>query len=780
MKIPNELTYAIATLLPLSMIFRLALVCSRWRDLLLSCPELWTHIHVAFGRSSTDKERTSRPVLWEPLMAAFLVRSQDLPLVVDIYVGDAIGFQLGDPDCEELIAVSDLLSANMHRVKSLWLSFLFAARHRAAPLPFLRAPAPILKALHLHVRSAGDSLAIHELFSSHAPLLKHVELDGKIVIREKPFTNLPSITQLCYKRQEWDRLPSDVMGELLKQLPSLQRLTLDSNPFKLAPPCLKPLDLQIRVQKRWDPSPCFPKARSICYALGGVRANNNQEVSAANLGVALERYSREPVTSLEMHLCPLIVQPPVGPKDSTVIGMTVKVDGVYIAVDADWIRHSRLIARTLYLHDLERLVLHEGNWDDFMDLKLPLLRELTVHLHRTPQWWPLKRPSAQRQAWALSVLRFARTLSIKEQDTNTAGALPTIEAVDVATLISHNFDPLALQKIILRGWGLSEPGADELMSLAPQAEIVYKHPVVDDDWVPPTGWPTRFVESGCKRPGASVFRMNAIISASSTGISTEASADQSESTNARERRWRRTAAAAKKRGRKAAGGGGDASEEERAPTPPSPPKKMPKGRKKKDAGAPAPPAPPKRTLRSSKKKDVAPDPPPPVPPKKAAKKQAGPPLKKPPAKKPPVVKKKGRPAAAKGTSDAEEDEGGDVGDDEDDAEDEDVEDELPPPPPPGKKKGKGGVAAAKGGKKAEKAAPAESSDEDGDDDGETTDGAPRKKRSTRFPKAPKSGKGGSKDAMDVDVSVKKALVPLCQLVARTALGDPAWHGEAGA
>lgn len=485
MKFPNELVCSFATLLPLRMLFRLALVCTRWRAVLLSCPELWTRIHITFGQQNSQQD------LWKPLMAACISRSQDLQLVVDLKVGN--NFRLGgDPNCVELVAVSDLLSDNMHRVKSLSVSFRFAARSPpAAPPTFLRAPAPVLRVLCLHVRSLGigDALTIRELFSGHAPKLDRVELNGMIVILGQPFMNLPTITQLCFKRHDWDRPPNEVLLDLLEQLPSLQRLTLDSQAFTLHPPCLKVLDVQIHVPLKWDAFIAFPNARSVCYALGGIRLHNQWDSATANLEVVLQRYVQRPVRSLEMRLGPPIFLQPTGSDVS--FGMTVKVDGVYIAVDADWIRDSRLIASTLYLHNLERLVLHNGNWVEFMDLDLPRLRELTVYLHRTMEQWPLQRPSSQRPPWALSLLRFARTLSLEKG----AVAPLTLKAEDIATLVRGNFEPLTLETLALRGYELSAPGIAELRALFPHARIIFEE-TLEDDCLQPSGWPTSFVEPG--------------------------------------------------------------------------------------------------------------------------------------------------------------------------------------------------------------------------------------------------------------------------------------------
>ncbi|EJD37266.1 hypothetical protein AURDEDRAFT_129566 [Auricularia subglabra TFB-10046 SS5] len=330
-------------------------------------------------------------------------------------------------------------------------------------------------------------MAVQSLFSGDAPRLHHVELAGDITLQEQPLLNFPSITRICYEGG------GSNMADLLGQLPSLEQLTFNAGPSGL-PPCEKPLDLQIRVQSEWDASVHFPRARSICYALGRPHARNDWDVSKTNLLVAMKRISHKTIRSLDMRLHRLCVRPAAG-TDLDVVRMAVKVNGVFIAIDLDWIRQTPLIVSTLRMDSLERLVLHEGIWEDLMDLELLHLRELTIHLRRNLEWWPLKRPRVARQPWALTTLRLARSPAVEERSFRQTGQLLSLKAADVAALVTWNFEPLALAKIVLRGWELAEPGVANLRLLVPQAQILYEDEIACDDWIKPAGWPTRYIDS---------------------------------------------------------------------------------------------------------------------------------------------------------------------------------------------------------------------------------------------------------------------------------------------
>ncbi|EJD34249.1 hypothetical protein AURDEDRAFT_176703 [Auricularia subglabra TFB-10046 SS5] len=487
MKIPSELTYHIASLLPIKALFMAAMVCRRWRTLLLGCPELWTCIRIAFGGSRDEKKRPGRTDLWEPLLDAYLTRSQGLPLAVHLSIGD----DFGDPACPELVGVTALLCSNMHRTRSLSVT-LRPFYGTMSPVPaYLSTRAPILRSFCLDAREGF--IEILRLFSDHAPCLASVEIAGDAYFAGKPLLSFPSITQLCYGGV----LLTELAQDLLAQVPALQRLTLNMpEPVAFDPPFPGVIDLQIRVQQEWDASVYFPHARSICYALGSPHGAgvNDWDVSKANLAVTLTRLKHRTIKSLDMRLSRLCVRPLAG-TDFDVIRMVVQADGAYIAVDLDWIRQTAYIVSSLHLHALERLVLHEGIWEDFMDLELPHLTELTVHLRGALEWWPLKRPSAARQPWPVSVLRFAHSPAVDEKSANAAEVALSIKAADVATLITRNLDPLALTRVVLRGWELAEPGMGELRITAPQARILYEDEITCDDWVKPTGWPTRYMES---------------------------------------------------------------------------------------------------------------------------------------------------------------------------------------------------------------------------------------------------------------------------------------------
>ncbi|KZV98141.1 hypothetical protein EXIGLDRAFT_832407 [Exidia glandulosa HHB12029] len=210
--LPAELLQRVAAFLPFHDRCSAVLVCSHWRAVLLSAPTIWKRIVLDMTYVAPER--------WSPTLLSLAQRSRQLPLSLELrYIPpDRV------LDLSEYIAP---MEAILFRVECLSLHAEGIGEGRWNAI--LCSPAPLLTTLRLvdaWVRptfAPQETNLPHDLFSSHAPLLNYVLLDG-LTLPEDGAAALATTSSLV-QRRVYSMSGPDV-HKLFRICPRLRSLTL--------------------------------------------------------------------------------------------------------------------------------------------------------------------------------------------------------------------------------------------------------------------------------------------------------------------------------------------------------------------------------------------------------------------------------------------------------------------------------------------------------------------------------------------------------------------------
>ncbi|KAK0452590.1 hypothetical protein EV421DRAFT_913853 [Armillaria borealis] len=197
-------------------------VCGSWRDIVVSSPELWSHINITFPRL---RPGTPSPRNFQRLLKTILPHSGPLPL--------DMRFRSGDTSSDEAIEAFSLLLGQHHRWKSASLEFPLDLLKRLRASTGKLACLESLSVMTLHPTGRSRELSPWVLgdILIDAPNLRKVVLHE--LIERGPFALPSRLTHLAASFADIHNLHTHSLLEELHlkeaydgQVPFLHRITL--------------------------------------------------------------------------------------------------------------------------------------------------------------------------------------------------------------------------------------------------------------------------------------------------------------------------------------------------------------------------------------------------------------------------------------------------------------------------------------------------------------------------------------------------------------------------
>jgi hypothetical protein len=211
-------------------------VCRYWRVVALSCPKLWSSLHVHPSKGSKHLENLLARSLGQNIDVCFCpVPTIPRPPIPRMHMNPQLSLppmytQQYHPDMCLTPHVVSILEPHTHRLRSFELHATVPGTWLAL-LPMLQRQAPNLRTLHIYTKLPQDVAQLN-FFGSHTPQLRNVQITGAFpllhpgLLRNLTFLRLESVP-VTY------RPTTAQLIEVLKSCPDLVSLSLlDAGPVQ--------------------------------------------------------------------------------------------------------------------------------------------------------------------------------------------------------------------------------------------------------------------------------------------------------------------------------------------------------------------------------------------------------------------------------------------------------------------------------------------------------------------------------------------------------------------